>query len=94
MISLLGFCRSISNRISCSRAFKRNAAIDDDRRSCVGDALRVPAPPPPPLPLLLLLLLLLMLFALVVDVPGDIGGDAVVMIFWLAAAAAAAAAAM
>lgn len=37
MISLFVFCLSISSRSSCSRAFNRKAAMDEDRRSFGGD---------------------------------------------------------
>lgn len=48
MISLCPFWRSISSRISCSRAFRRRAAIDELRRSWGGvvDPGAEPEPPP------------------------------------------------
>lgn len=59
MISLCPFWRSISSRSSCSRAFKRSAAIDDDRRSSGGDVLPLVELLPPA----------------VTEIGGDSGGD-------------------
>lgn len=58
-ISPCPFWRSISSRSSCSRAFKRNAAIDDDRRSSGGDVLPLVELLPPA----------------VTEIGGDNGGD-------------------
>lgn len=66
IISVWPFWRNISKRSSCSRAFKRSAAIDDERRSSVGEA-----PSLPPLPIELVV----DKFVAVLGCCGEIGGD-------------------
>lgn len=62
------FWRSISKRSSCSRAFNRNAAMDELLRSSVGDA--------PSLPLLIELFAVVVKLVAVDGWPwGEIGGD-------------------